>query len=73
MKHKGQFLKSRRKGRGLLDRTAESARDKIRLDGVFDSDEQEELVRKTAYIIADAFVEKGKTVHGFFWQRGKRK
>lgn len=62
MRRKGQFFKSRRKG-------DEGTRDKVRLDGIYDDAKQEKLVRKATHIIADAFVQTGKTVHGFFWKR----
>ena len=71
-KSKGSFFKSRRrnKARSFLDRESNrTGKDTVRLNGVYTSDADRKLVRTVSHALADALVERGKTVTGYFWRR----
>ena len=77
-KHKsvGSFFKSRRRNeaRSFLDRESNrTGKDAVRLNGIYTSDVDRKLVRTVSHALADALVDRGKAVTGYFWKRGGKK
>ncbi len=77
MRRRGSFFKSKRKGeaRSFLDRESNriERKDIVRINGVYTSDADRPLVSDVAHTVADALVNQGKTVRGYFWKRGGKK